>query len=73
MMIFGYYIIQLPLDIFPKFIFVALVTFGGSLVVYEIFIKRYNFMRALFGLKSQNKIKFTQEKTSTNNILPNED
>lgn len=73
MMVFGYYIIQLQLGILPKFLLVALVTFGGSLIVYEIFIRRYNFMRILFGLKPQNKIKFVEEKTSTNNILPNED
>lgn len=54
MMIFGYYILQLPLGIFPKFIFVVIVTFGGSFIVYEFFIKRFNVTRVLFGMKQMN-------------------
>ena len=51
MLIFGYYILEFQWGILPKFILVAVVTFGGSLLIYEIFIRRYNFMRTLFGLK----------------------
>lgn len=51
MMIFGYYILQLPFGIFPKFILVVIVTFGGSFLLYEFFIKRFNVTRVLFGMK----------------------
>lgn len=52
MLVIGYYIIQLPIGLLPKFILVVIATFGGSLLIYELLIKRYNFMRILFGLKS---------------------
>ena len=61
MLIFGYYIIQMSIGILPKFILVALVTFGGSLFIYEFFIRRYNFMRVLFGLKPKSNF-WTAEK-----------
>jgi hypothetical protein len=51
MLVFGYYILQWQTGIFLKFPVVVIVTFGGSLLVYEIFIKRFNLMRVLFGLK----------------------
>lgn len=54
MMIFGYYIIQLPLGIFPKFVIVAIITFGGSFIAYEFFIKRFYITRLLFGMKQFN-------------------
>jgi len=52
MMIFGYYIIKLPLGIFSKFTIVAIITFGGSFILYEFFIKRFNISRVLFGMKT---------------------
>ncbi|MCB0746156.1 MAG: acyltransferase family protein [Ignavibacteriae bacterium] len=51
MIIFGYYIIQLEWNIFSKFTSILLITFGGSFLFYELFIKRYNLMRLLFGMK----------------------
>ncbi|MGD8779716.1 MAG: acyltransferase [Ignavibacteria bacterium] len=51
MLIFGYYILQMQIGILPKFILVSAVTFGGSFIVYELFIKRFNPMRVLFGIK----------------------
>ncbi|MBN1301931.1 MAG: acyltransferase [Melioribacteraceae bacterium] len=55
MMIFGYYILQLPLGILPKFTAVVIVTFGGSWLTYEVLIKRFNPMRSLFGIKPLDK------------------
>lgn len=68
MMIFGYYIIQLPLGIIPKFVIVAIITFGGSFILYEIFIKRFNVTRVLFGMKSVNKNK----ELKTESVVQNE-
>lgn len=55
MLIFGYYIIQWPIGIIPKFLIVAIVTFGGSFIVYEFLIKRFNVTRVLFGMKQMVK------------------
>ncbi|MCB0752801.1 MAG: glucan biosynthesis protein, partial [Ignavibacteriae bacterium] len=49
--IFGYYIIELEWNIFTKFTSILFITFGGSLIFYELFIKRFNLMRLLFGMK----------------------
>jgi len=51
MITLGYYIIQMQLSILVKFVLVVVSTFGGSLLIYELLIKRIGFMRVLFGLK----------------------
>ena len=73
MLILGYYILQLEWSILPKFVLVAIVTFIGSLIVYEIFIRRYNFMRILFGLKPLNKTTIASKKLVQSKLQPNED
>ena len=52
----GAYLI-LPLDIptFSKFILVVLFTFAGCLAMYDLLIKRVNFLRPFFGLKKNQK------------------
>jgi len=55
MIVFGYYILQTSLGIVSKFVFVALSTFCGSLLLYEGCVKRWNPVRILFGLKPINK------------------
>ena len=52
-LVFAYYIIQLNWGIFPKFILLILTTFGISLLLYELLIKRFNLSRLLFGMKSK--------------------
>ena len=51
MIIFGYYIINLDWNVYLKFMTITVITFGGSLLIYEAFIKRFNIMRLLFGMK----------------------
>ena len=51
MIIFGYYIIQLNWNVAIKFVALIIITFGGSFLFYELFIKRLNLMRLLFGMK----------------------
>ncbi len=53
----GYYILQLNWGILPKFVLVVIGTFGISLLIYELFIRRFNFMRLFFGLKFKRKTK----------------
>lgn len=53
MIVLGYYIIQMQLSILVKFVLVVVSTFGGSLLIYELLIKRIGFIRVLFGLKSK--------------------
>jgi surface polysaccharide O-acyltransferase-like enzyme len=50
-LVFAYYIIQLDLSVLPKFILLVVATFGVSLLIYEILIKRFNLTRLLFGMK----------------------
>jgi glucans biosynthesis protein C len=57
MMVFGYYILRTSLGIIPKFALVVLATCSGSLFLYEIFIKRCNPVRILFGLRPVRKTK----------------
>ena len=51
MIIFGYYIIQFDWGVYTKFFVVLFITFGGSFLFYELFIKRFKIMRLLFGMK----------------------
>lgn len=57
MIIFGYYIIQLNAGVGAKFSLLVIITFGGSLLIYEMLIKRFNTMRLLFGMKLLSKNK----------------
>ena len=50
-LIFAYYIIQLDWGVLPKFILLVVITFGLSLLIYELIIKRNNITRILFGMK----------------------
>ncbi|MDP1814664.1 MAG: acyltransferase family protein [Leadbetterella sp.] len=54
-LIFAYYIIQLDLGMLPKFVLLVAATFGISLLIYELLIKRFNLTRLLFGMKSKVK------------------
>ncbi|MFZ1290912.1 MAG: acyltransferase family protein [Melioribacteraceae bacterium] len=69
MIILGYYIVQLNLNVLTKFVTLILLTFGGSFLFYELFIKRFNLMRMLFGLKPKQKMQFTNTKIDKDMIL----
>jgi len=49
----AYLILPLELPLFINFILIIIFTFTGCFVLYEIIIKRVNFIRPLFGLKKQ--------------------
>jgi glucan biosynthesis protein C len=51
MVVFGFYVIRWRLGILPKYLLVAAVTFGGTFVIYELCIRRFNSVRVLFGMK----------------------
>jgi hypothetical protein len=52
-LVFAYQIIKFDWPVLPKFILLVIVTFGVSLLLYELIIKRYNSTRLLFGMKSK--------------------
>ncbi|MCF8241365.1 MAG: acyltransferase family protein [Melioribacteraceae bacterium] len=54
-LIFAYYIVQLDWGVLPKFALLVFITFGVSLVLYELIIKRYNITRLFFGMKMKQK------------------
>jgi hypothetical protein len=62
MIAIGYYIIKLDWAIMPKFLLLVVCTFGLSLLIYEIIIKRFNIIRLLFGMKTNRK-KAKEEKS----------
>ena len=53
MIIFGYYIISFDWNVYLKFFVILFITFVGSFLFYELFIKRFNMMRLLFGMKKK--------------------
>ena len=50
--IIGFYLMNVDLGLIPKGTVMVLVTFAGSLVIYELFIRRIRWLRPLFGLKA---------------------
>ena len=47
----GYFLMDLDWSIEVKFVLLTLVTFGGSWLIYEYLIRRWKWVRPLFGLK----------------------
>jgi hypothetical protein len=47
----GYFLMELSWGFFPKFMILTIATFGGSWLLYELFIRRWQLIRPLFGLK----------------------
>lgn len=52
----GYFIMELEWGFIPKFLVLVVATFGGSFVIYELFIRRWKWIRPLFGLKLKKAI-----------------
>ncbi|MEL6674499.1 MAG: acyltransferase family protein [Bacteroidota bacterium] len=55
--ILAYYLMDLPWGFWPKFLILAIGTFGGCWLLYEGFIRRFAVTRLLFGLKPKQKSK----------------
>ncbi len=55
MMVLAYYLVNVDMAFFPKFSIMIIGTFGISWLIYEFGIRRYSFIRPLFGLKNKNK------------------
>ena len=49
--ILAYYVVQVQESILAKYLFIVIVTFVLCLFIYHIFIRPYNVMRLLFGMK----------------------
>ena len=52
----GYLILPMDISLWVKFILVVLFTFAGSMMVYELLIRRLGILRVLFGLKMIRKV-----------------
>ncbi|MBT8281152.1 MAG: acyltransferase family protein [Muriicola sp.] len=59
----GYFIMNLSWGLLPKFLILTIATFGGSFVLYEFFIRRWTWIRPLFGLKLK-KVSYPPSKQS---------
>ena len=55
LIIIGYYLMDLNWGLFSKFMIMTLATFLASWVIYEYGIRRWKFIRPLFGLKTKKK------------------
>lgn len=51
----GFYLMDLDWGFWPKFMIMVVGTFGGSWLIYEWGIRRWVWIRPLFGLKNQNQ------------------
>lgn len=47
----GFFLMNVDLSVFVKFIIMVIGTFGGSWLLYEFLIRKISFLRPLFGLK----------------------
>jgi len=54
--VIGYYVVQWSLGIWPKFLVITLVSLVTTTLLYELFVRRINVLRFLFGMKPRPKI-----------------
>lgn len=47
----GYYIIRLDTNLFVEYLIILFISFAAIIVIYELLIRRSNFLRILFGMK----------------------
>jgi len=47
----GYYIIRWPIAAPLKFVIIAVLSFAAIMALYELFVRRFNAMRFLFGMR----------------------
>ncbi len=55
----GYFIMDLSWGFLPKFLYLVIATFGGSWIIYEFGIRRWKWIRPLFGLKLKKAFTFS--------------
>jgi hypothetical protein len=51
----GWFVIRWDIGILPKYLIVAVVSFPLIMVLYEVFVKRFNVVRFLFGMRPKKK------------------
>lgn len=67
-LIIGYYIMDLAWGFWPKFSIMAAGTFGFSWLLYEFGIRRWNWIRPLFGVKTRMLLPNRKPQTSDKNL-----
>ncbi len=63
-LIVGWFIVPLEMGVLAKFLLIAVISFPLILLLYEVFVRRINFMRFLFGMTPLKKRLAASEKTS---------
>lgn len=64
LIVVAFYVIQLDQPVLIKFMIIGNTTLLGSLAIYEFIIRRFNFLRVLFGMKLIKKRKSGRNKTN---------
>ncbi len=52
----GWFVIPWDMGILPKFLIIAIVSFLVILLLYELFVRRFNPMRFLFGMRLRKRL-----------------
>ena len=47
----GWFVIRWDLGVGPKYWIIVLISFAGIMLLYELFVRRFNAMRILFGMR----------------------
>jgi glucan biosynthesis protein C len=53
--IIGFYVVQWPIGLLPRFLIIVLAAIAATLLIYELLVKRSNVTRVLFGMKPRRK------------------
>jgi hypothetical protein len=51
----GWFVIRWNIGILPKYLIIAVTSFALIMILYELFVRRFNVMRFLFGMRPQKK------------------
>lgn len=65
----GYWLTRQDLSVSVEFAGVVVVTFGGCILIHELFIRRFNLIRPLFGLKLKRN-RTSEETAGTVQVIP---
>ncbi len=65
-LIAGWFVMPMGIGAWAKFLIVSVVSFPTILVLYEVFVRRFNFMRFLFGMAPKKKQVVVKREMATN-------
>jgi glucan biosynthesis protein C len=56
----GYYVVQWNIGVWPKFLIIGVAALIGTLLVYDLAVRRTNLTRFLFGMKPLPRVELTR-------------